>query len=33
MIAWLRGWKETLNIMIFHRELYRELTKPLEVNE
>jgi hypothetical protein len=25
MKAWLRGWYETLRIMVFHRELYRSL--------
>jgi hypothetical protein len=31
VITWLRGWTETLNIMVFHRDLYRELTKPLDL--
>jgi hypothetical protein len=31
--AWLWSWKETLHIMIFERELYHDLTKPLEAND
>jgi len=30
MRTWFRRWKETLHIMIFERELYRNLRESIE---
>ena len=30
---WLRSWTATVRIMIFERELYRELTKPFDMDD
>lgn len=31
--GWYYGWKATLKIMIFERETYRQLTKPLDMED
>lgn len=33
MISWLRSWAATLRIKFFERELYRELTRPLDLGD
>lgn len=32
-VAWMSGWIVTLDIMINDRELYRELTRPLDMSD
>ena len=31
--GWYYGWKATLKIMLFERDLYRQLKKPLDIGD